>query len=147
MIRFDFDSSYSISARHDTPKNTIGQAHTYLCPIKDAVDVGNQYIWERYDDGKQSFYPVGQFDPSVSGKHWQQFEYDLIRTRLMTTPHKVVKFRCLMPENAKFDNQVVWTLDIGVLGNIKHGESVLEKNGKKCNIKCNNISHAYLLLR
>ena len=125
MIRFDFNFSHSISARNDTLTIKIGKMPTYLCPIGNAVDVEEQYIWERYDNEKNKSYPVEQFNSSLSGKYWQQFEHDLIRSRLMTTPNQKLIFRCMMPGNSKFDNQVVWRLEIDISGKNRRGESIM----------------------
>ena len=88
-----------------------------------AVDVEKQYTWEIYDN-QQSYHPVDQFDPFLSEKHWQQFEQDLIHSRLVTIPNQKVVFRCMMPDNSQFDNQVVWKLEIEVSGKSNRGESM-----------------------
>ena len=101
------------------------QKRTYMCPIKGAVDIEDQYVWQGFNDTSKSYelVPVLSSESMVPiGSHYQLFHHDGISSSLVTGQSSA-KFRCVMPDHEYngCENQTVWYIDV-TISNSKHGK-------------------------
>ena len=106
----------TFAAKHTTETIPYHQKHSYMCPIKEAVDVENQYVWQVFNDTSESWELVPELNSEsvvITGSHYQLFHYDGIRSSLVTGQSSA-KFRCVMPDNDRYENQTVWNIDVTI---------------------------------